>query len=564
LTIDAAHSSLSGIRDAVNAAKCRRERDDRERRHGNRPRGHEQGHRRRQQRCASTFRRRRQQHDTAGLSKLAYDPTARSPAAAKNMTQLVAAQDATLLIDGLPITRHQHDQPTRSQGVTLQLTKTKRQLATTLTVFARHECGHQRRELLRQRVQRPRQDAHGPRQVRRGSQKAGPLQGERHAAHDRDRASIRHDVTGPSPDRTFTRAAHRRPELDRNGKLTLDTKKAASSAGATLPPVQKPIHCGGDARTRSSATSARATRTQPGNYDLSVTQLATQAPSHRSSAAALLLDSSNDQISLSIDGVSTSVALTQEPMRARMRSRRLQSKVNGAAVLTPPGPRSRLRRRLACYCSLRTGYGASSVTAIQGGIGAANLFQRTPTATPAWTVGDARRLRGQRRGSTTHRATAAGHADGLQVKVQGVRSGHAPGPLQHGWRAQLDAVLTQLESTKSAITARTVACPTGQRHRYATQCDGILRLVAGRERSKKQFGALDLLLTQMQQTTARWLATSQPPRPQYTLTHNRSIQSNHYAAQADNKTAVHTTVEAAVRISWCRCCSTGLALKGAT
>ncbi|HEY0905581.1 MAG TPA: flagellar filament capping protein FliD [Methylophilus sp.] len=70
--------------------------------------------------------------DASGLSALAYDPQATS-GNGKNMTQLVAAQNALLQVDGLSISKSSNTLSDVIQGVTLNL-KSVTSAATTLTV----------------------------------------------------------------------------------------------------------------------------------------------------------------------------------------------------------------------------------------------------------------------------------------------------------------------------------------------------------------------------------------------------------------------------------------------
>jgi flagellar hook-associated protein 2 len=503
LTIDAAHSSLSGVRDAINAAGIGVSATIVNDGTGNRlvVTSKDTG-------VANSVRINvsdgdGNNTDTAGLSKLAYDPTAVA-GSGKNMSQLVSAQDATLLIDGLPITKSTNTISNAIQGVTLQLTKTNVNAPTTLTVSqdtsavtnAVNSFVSAYNDLGKTLTDLGKYDA--------GSQKAGPLQGD---------VTLRTIVTELQSDMTsqvqgltgrYTALPTVGLSFDRNGKLTLDPKKLQDALAADPSSVQKLFTAGGDATDSLVSYVGSGTRTQPGNYDLSVTQLATQGQVTASSAAALLIDSSNDQISLSVDGVSTSVALTQGTYAsADALAAELQSKVNGAAALTAAGASVKVTASGGVLTLTSNRYGSSSVATIQGGIGAANLFGATPTATAGVDVGGT--LGGASASGAGQQLTALGGspADGLQVKVQGGAIGQR-GQIRFsmGIAAQLDAVLTQLESTKSSITARTDSLAR-QVKDIGTQRDAInQRLVAVEERYKKQFGALDLLLTQMQQTSS--------------------------------------------------------------
>lgn len=71
--------------------------------------------------------------DTAGLSMLAYDP-ATTGGAIKNMTQSVAAADASIKLDGMTITASSNTLTNVVDGISLTLTKTNTGSPTTLAV----------------------------------------------------------------------------------------------------------------------------------------------------------------------------------------------------------------------------------------------------------------------------------------------------------------------------------------------------------------------------------------------------------------------------------------------
>ena len=69
--------------------------------------------------------------DATGLSQLAYDPSS-GAGAGKNMTQVQAAQDAKLRIDGIDISKPSNTITDAIEGVTLNLLKTNAGSPTTL------------------------------------------------------------------------------------------------------------------------------------------------------------------------------------------------------------------------------------------------------------------------------------------------------------------------------------------------------------------------------------------------------------------------------------------------
>lgn len=133
VTIDAAHNTLGGIRDAINAANIGVSATLVNDGSANRLvlTSRDSG-------SANSLRLTVSDNDatntdTSGLSQLAFDPTA--PAGSgKNLAQAVAAQDAILKIDGITVTKPSNTLTDAIEGVKLSLLKTNLGSTTTLTV----------------------------------------------------------------------------------------------------------------------------------------------------------------------------------------------------------------------------------------------------------------------------------------------------------------------------------------------------------------------------------------------------------------------------------------------
>jgi flagellar hook-associated protein 2 len=123
ITIDSAHNTLAGVRDAINAAKVGVTASIVNDGSGNRlvvssaSTGTVNGLR------ITATDDDTNNTDTAGLSQLAYDPTA-TAGSGNNMTQVSAAADAKFTLDGLSITKSSNSVSDVLSGTTLNLIKT--------------------------------------------------------------------------------------------------------------------------------------------------------------------------------------------------------------------------------------------------------------------------------------------------------------------------------------------------------------------------------------------------------------------------------------------------------
>jgi hypothetical protein len=120
--------------------------------------------------------------DAAGLSQLAYDPSA-AVGTGKNLTEKVAAQDALLTVDGIDIQSSTNTVKDAIAGVTLTLAKANPGNPTTLSVAQSPGAADAARERVRQGVQRPADDHRQSHQVRRdGAESVGAHRRRRGAA----------------------------------------------------------------------------------------------------------------------------------------------------------------------------------------------------------------------------------------------------------------------------------------------------------------------------------------------------------------------------------------------
>ncbi len=132
VSIDAGHNTLGGIRDAVNAAGIGVTASIVNDGAGNRllftstSSGAANGVR------LTVLDNDGNNTDTAGLSKLAYDPTALG--AGKNLSEVVAAQNASFKLDGIAYSKASNSVSDAVSGVTLNLLKTNVGSPTTVTI----------------------------------------------------------------------------------------------------------------------------------------------------------------------------------------------------------------------------------------------------------------------------------------------------------------------------------------------------------------------------------------------------------------------------------------------
>ncbi|MET0388577.1 MAG: flagellar filament capping protein FliD [Polyangiales bacterium] len=496
ITIDAAHNTLSGVRDQINAAKAGVTASIVNDGTGNRLvlTSTSTG-------VANSVRLTATDDDgnatdAAGLSQLAYDPTA-AASSGKNMEQVIAAKDAKFTLDGLQITKSSNTVTDVLQGTTLNLLKTNVGSPTTLSVTqdttgvrkAVDDFVKAYNELDTTVDKLTGYDA--------ATKTAGPLAGD--ASIRSIAGQIRDGLTTVVSNAPggFNALAQIGLTLDRTGQLQVNGSKLDAALAKDPVAVQGLFATTGYSKDSLIKYSKSATTTPAGTYGVNVSQLATQGAALGSSAAALTIDGNNDALSVTVNGTTTSVSLTHGTYAdAAALTKELQSQLNGSSAFTKAGIGVTVTENAGVLSLTSNLYGSASKVELAGGSAQESLFGLSPTATEGVDVAG---LLGSSVGAGSGQTLTS--TNGLAVSVLGGSTGDR-GSVQftRGIAVQLDDLLAKAVGTKGVITSRTSSLQSSiddikqQRERIEAN------LVVKEQRYLKQFNTLDSLLTNMQST----------------------------------------------------------------
>lgn len=521
VTIDASHSSLSGIRDAVNAAdigvtatilndgtgyKLLLTSNDT---------GADNSLKVTVNGDADS-----NQLDNAGLSQLAYDPAGTADNG-KNLTQTVAAQDATLNVDGIiGIKKSSNTITDLIQGITLNLVKPSGSgISATLTV----DRDPTSVKGLVQKFVSAYNDLHktlgdvtsyDPK-----TQQGGILLGDSTilSLQRQLRSLLTSNVDGLGG--SYQLLSNVGVSFQRDGTLSLDAKKLETALNADTQSVAGLFATVGTVSDSlinySSATSA----TKPGSYAVNVTQLATQGYNGGVGTAALanssgtftspvVIDSSNDTLILKVDGVqSGTISLTQGSYAtAAALTAEIQSKINGDSALAAAANSVVVSFDSAASKLLITStkYGSASgveITSV-GSSTAATLGLSVGAGTSGADVAGS--INGvNASGSGQYLTGALGNdASGLKIQITGGALG-SRGTVNYskGYAEQIDAFVGLAIGSTGPINART----DGINKSVADIKDQVTtlnnRLAVLQKRYLAQFNAMDTLVAQMRSTS---------------------------------------------------------------
>ena len=439
--------------------------------------------------------------DAAGLSQLAFDPTA-TAGSGRNMAEVQAAQDAKLKIDGIAISKSSNTITDAIEGVTLNLLKSNVGSPTTLGV-ARDTAGAKASvEAFVTAFNNVNQTLGNLSAYDAATKSAAVLQGDSTtlSIQTRIRATLSAAVNGSG----FTTLSQIGVAFQKDGSLALDSTKLQTALDNNFNNIAGLFTLLGKP-TDSLITYAGATdKTATGTYAIAVTQLASQARLTGSQAAGLTITAGvNDQLDISVNGILASVTLSSgNYASADALAAEVQSKVNGAASLMETGSSVSVSQSAGALSIMSGRYGSDSSVNISGGNGAANIMGASPTATAGTdAAGTINGVIATGTGQTL--AAAAGDAsEGLRLTINGGTLGARGNVnLSRGYADQLNKLMGDLLSSDGIIANRMDGINASVKDIGRRQDDFNQRLVATEARYRAQFTALDTMLSSLNQTS---------------------------------------------------------------
>ena len=447
--------------------------------------------------------------DSAGLSKLAYDP-AGTPGAGKNLSESMEALDAQLTVDGLSITSASNAVTGAIEGVTLSLLSAPTTgNSGTLTVAtdkgaisgAVGTFVSKYNSLMKTVSSLSGYDAK--------TQKAGLLLGDSAVLTITSglRRILGEAVTGLSG--SYTSLSQLGITTQTDGTLTLDSSKLQAALDADPNAVARVFAAAGQPSDSLARYVSATSATKPGQYALNLTQLGTKGAYTGAAMAALPLtvDANNDTLALKVDGVqSGTIALTQASyVTGAALATELQSRINGDSALKAAG-----NSVLVSYDSgnnrlsiTSARYGSASkveVTSVDTNMAATmglSVGVGTDGVDVAGTIG------GVSATGSGRTLTGSGDAAGLAVEIQGGSTGdRGTIAFSRGVADKLDSLLSDLLDSDGPLSSSTDGVNASIKDIDKQRDSLSTRLAALQDRYMKQFIAMDALVGQMKATSS--------------------------------------------------------------
>ena len=510
VTIDALHNSLTGVRDAINAAGIAVTAtivND----------GNSSGNRlvitSRDSGLTNSLKitvadADLSNTDITGLSRLAYDPTL-ATGSGKNLTETTAALNATLKVDGIAVSKSSNTITDAIDGITLNLTKPSATgVATTLTVARDTASVQAAVQTLVNAYNNVNKTITDLTAYNAQTKQASVLTGDGSVQRIQNgiRTLLGTSITALTGNlRTLSDIG---VAFQKNGSLALNTGKLQTAITNNFGEIAKLFGATGTPSDSLVAYIGATTNTQPGTYGLSISQLPTQGTLSGTLAAGLSLTATvNDVLDLNIDGVTASVTLASSApyATAAALAAEVQSKINGASAFASAGIAVTVTESAGKLTITSNRYGALSSVNLTGTAHDNLLGATAPSSSipaldvagainGAAAIGDGRFLTG-----------ASGNAgNGLKLQIAGGQPGNR-GTIAYtqGFATQVAALTGQyIDQSNGPIATRTSGINNSIKDIANQRTNINLRLANIEKRYRAQFTSLDVMLGKMTQTSS--------------------------------------------------------------
>jgi flagellar hook-associated protein 2 len=445
--------------------------------------------------------------DAAGLSQLAFDPTA-SAGSGKNLTQAQAAQDAKLKIDGIDISKSSNTVTDAIEGVTLNLLKTNSGSPTTLGVSHDSAGITAAINTFVTSYNSINQTLSDLSSYNAAAKTGGVLQGDSAALsiQTRIRATLSAAVGNMGGTGTgLSSLSQIGVSFQKDGSLALDSTKLQKALDNNFDDIAGLFAVGAKPSDSLISYVDATSKTVSGNYAVAITQLAAQGSLTGSQAAGLTITAGvNDQLNVLVDGVAASITLGAGTYAsADALAAEVQTRLNGAGSLMGAGNSVAVSQSGGVLNITSSRYGSASGVTITGGNGADTLMGAAPVAKAGLDVaGTINGVAATGTGQTLMAATGDA-SEGLRLNVIGGSLG-ARGTINfsRGYADQLNTLATNFLASDGAIASRTNGLNASIKDMDKRQDDFNQRMVDVEARYRAQFTALDTMLSNLNQSSA--------------------------------------------------------------
>ncbi|GJL74417.1 flagellar filament capping protein FliD [Nitrosomonas sp.] len=434
--------------------------------------------------------------DNAGLSQFAYDASIGGTA---NLSETVAASNATMIIDGIPISKASNKITDAIEGVTFNLLKADLGTTTTLNIARDTASIEKSISSFVKAYNDLNQTITDLSKYNVDTKQASILTG------DFTVRSLQNQLRNALSDPLKTAGgglsilSEVGVSFQDDGSLKLDSSKLSEIVNDSSKDISTLFASVGKTSDSLVSFVSAKSDTVNGNYLLDINQIATQGTAIGSTPAALTITSGvNDTLDLTINGTTASIILGAGNYNADSLAAEIQSKINGKSAFSSKDIDVTVTQSAGILTITSNQYGSSSSVEITGGNGELGIFG---TATETFGLDVAGTINGISATGSGQTLTGTGDSNGLALQITGGNLG-SRGTIDfaHGFAARLDQVINKM--LDGNLINNRIDGINAKIDDINTQRETMLRRLDDVEsRIRAQFSALDTMIASMTQTS---------------------------------------------------------------
>ena len=294
--------------------------------------------------------------------------------------------------------------------------------------------------------------------------------------------------------------------FQRDGTLAINSSKLDTVLADSTKNVGSLFATNGTATDSLVSYAGSTSYTKSGTYGLMLTQIGTRGTAVGQSAVGVTttITTSNNQLTLSVDGTSTTITLNTGAYSAELLAAEVQARINSDTTLLALGKQVSVTQSSGILTLMSNKYGSTSSVDVSGGTAASDLFGSTLSTAGLDVAGT---IGGIGAAGSGQVLTGTGDASGLQLLISGGTAdpaGTARGTVSFsmGIAYQLSSALDKMLASDGTVATRTDGINTSIKGLSSQRGNLNKRLVSVEARYRQQFNSLDSLIASMQQTSA--------------------------------------------------------------
>lgn len=435
--------------------------------------------------------------DNTGLSQLAYDA---STGNISNLSETVAASNATMVIDGIPISKSSNTITDAIEGVTFNLLKADVGTTATLNISRDTASIEKAVSTFVDAYNDLNQTITDLSKYNAETKQASILTGDFTVRMLQNQ--LRSALSDPlkTAGGGLSLLSEIGISFQKDGTLKLDSSKLNTIVNDASKDISTLFTSVGKTSDSLVSFVSASPDSVNGSHQLDISQIATQGTATGSIPAALTITAGvNDTLDFTIDGKSASITLSAGTYDTDSLAAEIQSKINGKSEFSSKNIGVTVTQTAGTLTITSNRYGSSSSVEITGGNGELDIFG---TATETIGLDVAGTINGVSATGSGQTLTGTGDSDGLVIKITGGSTGpRGTIDFAHGFAAKLDQVITRMLDGKlidnriDGINSK-IEDINEQREVLFRRLDDV------EKRIRTQFSALDSMIASMTQTSS--------------------------------------------------------------